>query len=113
MTLHELTATPPTLRVVPDVRPLCRPLPPSSVRRARLVRQLARQPLLWPCSSPRPARPRSCSNGPRPTRGPSPWLPLTGDNDPVQLLAAIAARLDEIAGFVRGSPGRSNPRAGP
>jgi LuxR family maltose regulon positive regulatory protein len=106
MTLHELTATPPTLRVVPDeptdVRPLCRPLPPSSVRRTRLVRRLTRATaplamLVAPAGYGKTTLLQQwAETDPRPVA----WIPLTEeDNDPVQLLAAIAAHLDEIAGF--------------
>ena len=107
MTLHELTATPPTLHVVPDeptdVRPLCRPLPPSSVRRARLVRRLTRAttPLATLVAPAGYGKTTLLQQWAEADARPVAWIPLTEeDNDPVQLLAAIAARLDEIAGFV-------------
>jgi LuxR family transcriptional regulator, maltose regulon positive regulatory protein len=106
MTLHELTATPPTLHVVPDeptdVRPLCRPLPPSSVRRARLVRRLTRAttPLAMLVAPAGYGKTTLLQQWAEADARPVAWIPLTEeDNDPVQLLAAIAARLDEIAGF--------------
>jgi LuxR family transcriptional regulator, maltose regulon positive regulatory protein len=103
MTLHELTTTPPTLRVVPDaqtdVRPLCRPLPPSSVRRTRLVRRLTRAtaPLAMLVAPAGYGKTTLLQQWAEADARPVAWIALTeGDNDPPQLLAAIAARLDEI-----------------